>query len=184
MPVPTCQAYDPAFAGELAVIIEDGIKRMYGDQENIFYYLTLMNEQYEHPPMPDGARDGILKGMYLFKPTSLKDASCACSSLAAARSLSRRSRRRRSSRRGSALARTCGVSRATPISIAMVMPASAGIGSTLAISRACPYVTQVTANAPGPFIAASDYLKVLPDSIDRWLPRPDPVARHRRLRSV
>ncbi len=48
-PYPTCQAYDPAFAYELAVIIEDGIKRMYGDQENIFYYLTLMNEQYEHP---------------------------------------------------------------------------------------------------------------------------------------
>ena len=62
MPYPTCQAYDPAFAYELAVIIEDGIKRMYGDQENIFYYLTLMNEQYEHPPMPEGARDGILKG--------------------------------------------------------------------------------------------------------------------------
>ena len=69
-PVPTCQAYDPAFAYELAVIIEDGIKRMYGDQENIFYYLTLMNEQYEHPPMPEGARDGILKGMYVVRPTS------------------------------------------------------------------------------------------------------------------
>ena len=49
MPYPTCQAYDPAFAYELAVIIEEGLKRMYGDQEDIFYYLTLMNEQYEHP---------------------------------------------------------------------------------------------------------------------------------------
>ncbi len=70
LPVPNCQSYDPAFAYELAVIIEDGIKRMYRDQEDIFYYLTVMNEQYEHPPMPEGAQDGILKGMYVCKPTS------------------------------------------------------------------------------------------------------------------
>ncbi len=71
MPVPNCQSYDPAFAYELAVIIEDGIKRMYHDREDIFYYLTVMNEMYSHPPMPDGARDGILKGMYVCKPTGL-----------------------------------------------------------------------------------------------------------------
>ena len=69
LPVPTCVAYDPTFAYELAVIIEDGIKRMYQDGENIFYYLTVMNEQYEHPAMPKGAKDGILKGMYVVKPT-------------------------------------------------------------------------------------------------------------------
>ncbi len=62
--VPACQAYDPAFAYELAVIIEDGLKRMYVDNEDIFYYLTLYNENYEQPPMPDGARDGILQGLY------------------------------------------------------------------------------------------------------------------------
>src|SRR4029077_7598945 len=54
-------------AYELAVIIQDGIKRMYADQESIFYYLTVMNEQYEMPEMPKGAREGILKGMYRFK---------------------------------------------------------------------------------------------------------------------
>ncbi|MDP2389793.1 MAG: pyruvate dehydrogenase (acetyl-transferring), homodimeric type, partial [Acidobacteriota bacterium] len=70
MPVPTCQSYDPSFAYELAVIIEDGIKRMYQDQEDIFYYLTVMNEQYQHPVMPEGSKDGILKGMYVCKPTS------------------------------------------------------------------------------------------------------------------
>ncbi len=64
--VPNCIAYDPAFAYELAVIIQDGIRRMYEDQESIFYYLTVMNEQYEMPPMPEGAREGILKGMYRF----------------------------------------------------------------------------------------------------------------------
>ena len=62
--VPNCVSYDPAFAYELAVIIQDGIRRMYKNQESIFYYLTVMNEQYEMPPMPEGSREGILKGLY------------------------------------------------------------------------------------------------------------------------
>ena len=65
---PNCISYDPAFAYELAVIIQDGIRRMYKEQESIFYYLTVMNEQYAMPPMPEGVRDGILKGLYRFKP--------------------------------------------------------------------------------------------------------------------
>ncbi len=64
---PTCQAYDPTFSYELAVIIQDGLKRMYADDENIFYYITLMNENYTHPEMPKGAEEGIRKGAYLFK---------------------------------------------------------------------------------------------------------------------
>src|SRR3990170_9029347 len=66
--VPTLVSYDPAFAFEIAVIIEDGIRRMYQEYESIFYYLTLMNEQYEMPAMPPGSRDGILKGLYLLRP--------------------------------------------------------------------------------------------------------------------
>src|SRR5881396_584267 len=69
-PLPNLKAYDPAFAFELAVIIRDGLRRMYEDQEDIFYYLTVMNENYAHPPIPDveGVEEGILKGMYKFKP--------------------------------------------------------------------------------------------------------------------
>src|SRR5437763_16891720 len=66
MAYPKCIAYDPAFAFEIAVIIQDGIRRMYVDQESVFYYLTVMNEQYAMPAMPEGARDGILKGLYRF----------------------------------------------------------------------------------------------------------------------
>ena len=62
--MPNLISYDPAFAYEIAVIIEDGIRRMYREGESIFYYITLMNEQYEMPPMPEGSREGILKGMY------------------------------------------------------------------------------------------------------------------------
>jgi pyruvate dehydrogenase E1 component len=65
--IPNCVAYDPTFAYEMAVIIHDGLRRMYKEQENIFYYLTAMNENYPHPAMPEGVQEGILKGMYLFK---------------------------------------------------------------------------------------------------------------------
>jgi pyruvate dehydrogenase E1 component len=65
--IPNCVSYDPTFAYEMAVIIQDGIRRMYQDQEDVFYYVTMMNENYRHPAMPEGARDGILKGMYLLR---------------------------------------------------------------------------------------------------------------------
>ncbi|HBA64587.1 MAG TPA: pyruvate dehydrogenase (acetyl-transferring), homodimeric type [Methylococcaceae bacterium] len=65
--VPNCISYDPTFSYELAVIIQDGLRRMYVDQEDIFYYITVMNENYEHPAMPKGIEQSILKGMYSFK---------------------------------------------------------------------------------------------------------------------
>lgn len=169
--VPTCQPYDPAFAYELAVIIEDGIKRMYGDQEDIFYYLTVMNEQYEHPPMPEGSREGILKGMYVAKPTSKPGAKLRAQLFGS----------------GTILTET--------IKAQQILEEKYGVGADVwsltsyvnlyRDGHACerwnrlhpadkprvPYVTQATKDAPGVFVAASDYLKVLPDSIDRWLPR-------------
>jgi pyruvate dehydrogenase E1 component len=65
--IPNCVSYDPTFSYEVAVIVQDGLRRMYAEQEDVFYYLTVMNENYEHPAMPDGAQEGILKGMYLFR---------------------------------------------------------------------------------------------------------------------
>ena len=70
--IPNCVAYDPTYAYELAVIIHDGLERMYQDQEPIFYYITVMNENYPHPPLPKGVEDGILKGMYLLKEGAKK----------------------------------------------------------------------------------------------------------------
>jgi len=64
--IPNCVSYDPTFAYELAVIIHDGMRRMYQNQEDVFYYLTVMNENYMHPAMPKGAEEGIIKGMYRF----------------------------------------------------------------------------------------------------------------------
>ena len=64
--IPNCISYDPTFAYELAVIIQDGMRRMYQEQEDVFYYITVMNENYTHPAMPEGVEKGILRGMYLF----------------------------------------------------------------------------------------------------------------------
>src|SRR6516165_5085109 len=65
--VPNCVAYDPTYSYEVAVIIQDGLRRMFAEQEDVFFYLTLMNENYEHPALPEGAEAGILRGMYLLR---------------------------------------------------------------------------------------------------------------------
>jgi len=70
--VPNCISYDPTFAYEVAVIMQDGIRRMYGEQENVFYYLTLMNENYAMPAMPEGAEEGIRKGIYKLESHTAK----------------------------------------------------------------------------------------------------------------
>ena len=174
MPVPICQAYDPAFAYELAVIIEDGIKRMYGDQENIFYYLTLMNEQYEHPAdARRGARRHSQGHVRHGKPTTLPRQQAARSALRQ-RHDSRRGAQgaEASSRRNTASAPTCGASPATSISTATDMRASAGTGCIRRDKPRVPYVTQSDGEcARAPSLRRRTTCKVLPDSIDRWLPR-------------
>ena len=70
--IPNCVTYDPTFGFELAVIIQDGLKRMYENHERVFYYITVMNESYQHLAMPEGSEEGIRKGMYLLKPAAAK----------------------------------------------------------------------------------------------------------------
>jgi pyruvate dehydrogenase E1 component len=169
---PTCLAYDPAFAYEIAVLVEEGIRRMFVEGESIFYYLTVMNEQYAMPPMPEGAREGILKGLYRFRAASTPDAKLRAQLLGS----------------GAILPEV--------IKAQEVLESQYGVGSDIwAVTsysqlyrdgHACerwnvlhpgepariPYVTQLLGDAPGVLVAASDYVKMLPDSIDRWLPRP------------
>jgi pyruvate dehydrogenase E1 component len=170
MAYPNCLAYDPAFAFELAVIIEDGIRRMYIDRESIFYYLTVMNEQYEMPVMPEGARDGILKGLY--RPTTRPDSALRAQLFGS----------------GAILTEV--------LKAAEMLETTFGVGADVwsvtsyselyREGHACerwnmlhpeqparvPYVTECLKDAPGVLVSACDYVKVLPDSIDRWLPRP------------
>jgi pyruvate dehydrogenase E1 component len=170
--VPTCRAYDPAYAFELAVIIKDGIRRMYVDQESIFYYLTVMNEQYSMPEMPKGVEPGILKGLYKFRAAAHPSAPLRAQLFGSGAILPE-------------------VIKAQEI-LESKYNVAADVWSVTSYSElyreghACerwnmlhpgeaphvPYVTQCLNDAPGVLIAASDYVKALPDSIDRWLPRP------------
>ena len=68
--IPNCVSYDPTFAYEVAVVVQDGLRRMYTEQQDIYYYITLMNENYEQPDLPEGAEEGIRRGLYLFRPAT------------------------------------------------------------------------------------------------------------------
>ena len=144
LPVPNLKAYDPAYAYELAVIIEDGIRRMYRDGESIFYYITVMNENYAMPPMPGDVREGILRGMYRYRGASNPEMqSCARSFSVAVQSSTKRSKRRKSSRKNSASPLMCGASPATRNSTWTATKPTAGIGcipQRRRASRTSPHV--------------------------------------------
>src|SRR5437870_2559158 len=172
--VPNLLAYDPAFAYELAIIIQDGIKRMYVDQESIFYYLTVTNEPVPMPEMPQGKeiREGILKGMYRFKVSEKKDA------------------KQRAQLFGSGTI-MYEVLKAQGI-LEEKYNVAADVWSVTSYKQLyrdgndcerwnmlhpgeaprVPFVTQCLKDAPGVLVAASDYMKVLPEAISRWMPRP------------
>ena len=170
MTVPACRSYDVSFAFELAVIVEDGIRRMFGEpDENVYYYITLQNDDYRMPPMPEGVKDGILKGIYRFKSAEKKlgrhvqlfGSSSIMQQVLRAQTL---------------LAERFGVSSDVW-----------GVTSYAELRRdalSCerynrlhpekeqrvPYLVQALSGVEGPFITASDYMKSLGDLIARWVP--------------
>ena len=170
-PVPNLRAYDPAFAYEIAAIVEDGIQRMYVEQESVFYYLTVENEPYPMPAMPDGCRDGILRGLYRFKQSESSGLTHRAQLLGS----------------GSIL---------LEVIKAQVMleryDVSADVWSVTSWGQLyrdghdCdrwnmlhplesprePYVTQCLGSESGVVVAASDYVRALPDSLSQWLDTP------------
>ena len=172
--VPNLLAYDPAFAYEIAVIIQDGIKRMYVDQESIFYYLTVTNEPLAMPGIPEGkdVKEGILKGLYRFRTSTKKDSKL------------------RAQLFGS------GTIMYEVLKAQQILEEKYGVGADVwsvtsykqlyrngndcdrwnmlhpGEPARIPFVTQSLKDAPGVLVAASDYMKVLPESIAQWLPRP------------
>jgi pyruvate dehydrogenase E1 component len=167
--VPSLVSYDPAFAYELAVILEEGIRRMYKNGESIFYYITLMNEPYEMLPMPEGAREGILKGMYRLRTSDRTDANRA--QLLGSGAILNEVRAAQQMLEG------YGVS-ADVWSVTSYQELYRDGHRVERWNRLhptekplVPYVTQCLAETEGVIVAASDYVKALPDAIDRWMPR-------------
>ena len=171
-PVPNLVAYDPAFAYEIAVIIRDGIRRMYEEQEKVFYYLTVMNENYSMPPMPEGAKEGILKGMYKFKASSKKTFKLKAHLFGSGTILNE------VIKAGEILEEDFKVS-ADVWSITSYKELRKDGQDTERWNMLNPtkepklsYIGEMLKNEEGVFVAASDYVKALPDSVAKWFPRP------------
>jgi pyruvate dehydrogenase E1 component len=171
MPVPNLVAYDPAFAYELAIIIQDGIRRMYQNDESIFYYITVMNENYEHPAMPEGAREGIVKGMYRFSQSGLKDAKLKAQLFGSGAILPEVIKAQGMLEKYGVAADVWSVTSYKELYKDATSTERWNMLHPTEKSKV-PYVTEQLANTEGVLIAASDYIKSLPLSIARWMPRP------------
>ena len=170
--VPNLMSYDPAFAYELAVIVRDGIHRMYEKQENLFYYITIHNQNYAMPPMPEGVDHAIVQGIYCFSRSASK-ASRGCKAhlfgsgaimteVLAAQSLLENLR---------VATDVWSVTSYNELSRQGLRAERRNL-FTPGQTRVEPYVRRVLSDEEGVFVAASDYMKALPLSIARWVPGP------------
>jgi pyruvate dehydrogenase E1 component len=171
LPVPNLMAYDPAYAYEIAVIIEDGIRRMYVNSESIFYYITVLNEPYVMPPMPEGVKDGILRGMYKFRAAANKKAKLRAQLFGSGAILNEALQAQQ------ILEKNYGVA-ADVWSVTSYKCLYADGIETERWNRLhpgekprLPYVGQCLQGAPGVLVAATDYLKTLPNMVAKWMPR-------------
>lgn len=169
-PLPNLKAYDPAFAYEIAVIIREGIRRMYENQEDIFYYLTVMNENYPMPAMPGDVKEGILRGIYRFKKSD-KESKSKVHLLGSGTILNE------VIKAAKILEDSYNVS-ADVWSVTSYKELHLDALETERWNRLnseaepkIPYVTQVLGTEEGIFISASDYVQILSDSISRYLPK-------------
>jgi pyruvate dehydrogenase E1 component len=169
LPVPNLKAYDPAYAYELAVILEDGIRRMYRDGESVFYYITVMNENYAMPPMPGDVREGILRGMYKFRAAKNSGAKLHAQLLGSGAILNEALKAQEQLEKYGVAANVWSV---TSYKELYMDGNEADRWNRLHPSETprVPYVTQLLNNAPGPVVAATDYLKTLPNVISPWVP--------------
>jgi len=174
-PIPNMIAYDPAFAYEVSIIIQNGIKRMYQDQEDIFYYITVTNEGYAHPQMPEGSEEGILKGLYRFQKSSKKGAKCKASLFGSGAIL------KEVIKAGAILEEKYDVA-ADIWSITSYKELHKD--GTLTDRHnllhpnkkpRVPYLTECLQGETGPFIIASDYVKALPHSVAQYFPKPPAI---------
>jgi pyruvate dehydrogenase E1 component len=167
--IPTCLTYDPAYVYELAIIVQDGLRRMYEEGENRFFYITMYNEDYVNPPMPEGEniREGILRGIYKFKAAENGSATLQLF--------------------GSGPILNEAVKAQQILAEKYKIAADVwSVTSYVELRRDCldverhnrlhptakekkPYIVEALGNAPGPIIAASDYMKSLPDGLSPWL---------------
>ena len=169
--VPNIIAYDPAYAYELAVIIQNGLQRMYVDHERVFYYLSVYNENYEQPPMPEGVTEGILKGMYRLASTDSGDGQAERPQLFGSGTILPEVRRAQE-----LLKEKYGIGSdvwsVTSYSELARDAQSASRWNWLHPGEATKqsFLEQSLAGVSGPVVAASDNVRLVPDQIREWVP--------------
>ncbi len=167
--VPTVRAYDPAYAYEIAVIVEDGIRRMYVDCEDCFYYVTVMNEAYEQPPMPAGVTDGIIRGLYKVSAAPDPNIGPRVHLFGSGAILREALRAQALLAEHAVAAEVWSVTSYTELRRDALAAARHNMLHPLDEARV-PYITQVLGNEPWPVIAASDYMKIVADQIAPFAP--------------
>ncbi|MDP6414712.1 MAG: pyruvate dehydrogenase (acetyl-transferring), homodimeric type, partial [Gammaproteobacteria bacterium] len=176
--IPNCVSYDPAYAYELAIIVQDGLKRMYKNMESVFYYITTMNENYQQPAMPAGVEEGIKMGMYLLEDGAAKEYKVT-------KSIDKKLRLRllgggtilREVRKAARILRE---EYSVAVDVWSVTSFNELRKEALAVARenmlqpdrqaTLPYVTQQLGEQQGPVIAATDYMKAYSDQIREFVP--------------
>lgn len=167
--IPNCITYDPTFQHEVAVIVHHGLTRMFQDQEDVYFYLTLMNENYSHPDMPDGVEDGIIRGLYRFREAAqpaerhvnlMGSGTILVQAIKAADMLE------------ADFGVTADIWSATSFNELARDGQDAARWNRLNPLEAprVPYVTQALSGAKGPFIAATDYMKNYAEQIRAFVP--------------
>ncbi len=173
--IPNCKAYDPAFAGELAVIIDHGAREMMAEQRDVFYYVTLMNENYAQPDLPADAHEGVIRGCYLFdstprrfdpsyipKITSKNLEKTDCITLLGSGAIL------------TEVLKAADLLRAQGVQVSVVSVTSwselARDGMACETSSKTPWLAQVLAHTQGPIIAATDYVRAVPEQVRAYMP--------------
>ncbi len=166
--IPNCKAYDPAYAGELAVIVDAGMREMLVEQRDVFYYVTLMNENYAQPDLPAGAQEGVLRGCYVFnsfKEPVEKDSEAILPQTVTLM--------------GSGAILTEVVKAAELLAAGGIAATVVSVTSWSELARdgiaceqsgATPWIAQVLAATQGPIVAATDYVRTVPESVRAYLP--------------
>jgi pyruvate dehydrogenase E1 component len=168
--IPNCVSYDPAYGHELAVIIHDGLRRMVTNQEDVYYYITLMNENYEHPALPAGVEEGILKGAYLLRESKSK-AKARVQLMGSGTIL------REVEAAAELLEKDWGVAADVWSATSFTELRREGLAADRwnllhpEQKARVPYVTQCIEKRSGPVIAASDYIKTFADQVRQFMPR-------------
>jgi pyruvate dehydrogenase E1 component len=170
--VPNLAAYDPAFAYEVATIVRDGMARMYGDDpEDLFYYLTLYNENYPMPVMPDGAEDGILRGLYRFAAAPEGPARPAVILFSGTAQGAAREAQQVLAEEHDVAAELWSVTSYKALREDALACVRWNRLHPTELSRT-PYVIEALSATQGPFVAVTDFMKAVPDQVSRWIPGP------------